>query len=136
MSDDHEAIRHLIYTYAFHLDKREYPKVASLLADATVSLSWPAENVEERGIRGIEAIERFYSNAFEGRRPSRHVITNLIIDLDESGEAASVYSYLTSVGHPPQPPSVLLSGHYEDRFTKVDGEWRFSRKDIVVELPA
>jgi hypothetical protein len=30
---------------------------------------------------------------------------------------------------------VMLSGHYEDLFAKIDGRWRFTRKYCVMDLP-
>jgi hypothetical protein len=135
VSTDHEEIRLLMYNYSFHVDKREFDELGALLADATFSLSWPAEGIETGEIRGEEDIKRFYSEHLAGRRPSRHVITNVAIDVDPPGETASVYAYLTSVGYPPEPPSVLLSGHYEDRFRKVSGKWRFVQKACFMDLP-
>ena len=132
---DEETIRQLLYKYSFYVDERDYEKLGELLADATFSLIWKTEGIEDVGIRGADAIRAYYADHQRDRRPSRHVITNAVIEVDEGGRSASVYAYLTSVGHPPEPPSVLLSGHYEDRFEKIDGEWRFTRKTCVMDLP-
>jgi 3-phenylpropionate/cinnamic acid dioxygenase small subunit len=135
MDTDYEQIRRLIYIYSFYVDKREFDELGALLADATFWLSWPAEGIETGEIRGEEEIKQFYSQHLAGRRPSRHVITNVVIDIDASGDTASAYAYLTSVGHPPEPPAVLLSGHYEDRFARVNGRWRFVQKACIMDLP-
>jgi len=133
--EDHEAIRNLIAAYSFVLDRRRFEELGALLADAVFSLSWPAEGIETGEIRGREAIERYYAEHLEERRPSRHVITNVSIEIEEGGESAHVEAYLTSVGYSPGEV-VLLSGRYEDRFERVEGEWRFARKHCVMELPA
>ena len=132
---DHEQIQYLLARYSFFVDYREFEKLGELLADAVFRLTWESQGVETGEIRGREAIEAFYAEHLAGRRPSRHVITNVAIDVDEAGENAEVFAYLTSVGHPPSPPSVLLSGHYENRFAKVDGRWRFTQLYVVMELP-
>jgi hypothetical protein len=136
MGSDHEQIMRLINVYSYHVDKREFDELGALLAHATFWLSWPAEGIETGEIRGEEAIKRYYAEHLAARRPSRHVITNVVIDVAGDGESASAYAYLTSVGHPPEGPAVLLSGHYEDRFEKVDGAWRFTQKACIMELPA
>ncbi|MCW3029586.1 MAG: hypothetical protein JWN81_2797 [Solirubrobacterales bacterium] len=133
--NDYEAIRQLLYRYSFYVDARDYGKLGDLLAQATFSLIWKTEGIEHTGIRGADEIRAYYSNHQKDRRPSRHIITNVVIDIDDDGQSASVYAYLTSVGHPPEPPSVLLSGHYEDRFEKIDGEWRFTEKTCIMDLP-
>jgi 3-phenylpropionate/cinnamic acid dioxygenase small subunit len=133
--NDYEAIRQLLYRYSFYVDQRDYEKLGELLADATFSLIWQTEGIEHTGIRGRDEIIAYYANHQRDRRPSRHVITNAVIEIDQDGQTATAYAYLTSVGHPPQPPSVLLSGHYEDRFQKTDGEWRFTQKTCIMELP-
>jgi 3-phenylpropionate/cinnamic acid dioxygenase small subunit len=133
--DDHEAIRQLLYRYSFYVDQRDYEKLGALLSDATFSLVWETEGIEHTGIRGADEIRAYYANHQKDRRPSRHVITNAVIDIADDGESAFVYAYLTSVGHPPEPPSVLLSGHYEDRFEKIDGAWRFIEKTCIMDLP-
>jgi 3-phenylpropionate/cinnamic acid dioxygenase small subunit len=130
--NDYEAIRQLMYRYSFYVDQRDYDK---LLAHATFSLIWQTEGIEHTGIRGAEEIRAYYANHQKDRRPSRHVVTNVLIEIAEDGQTASVYAYVTSVGHPPEPPSVLLSGHYEDRFEKIDGEWRFTQKTCIMDLP-
>lgn len=135
MSEDHERIYYLTAKYSHFVDYREFEKLGELLADASFRLTWGAEGIETGEIIGRREIEGFYADHLASRRPSRHVITNIAIDLDGDGQGAEVHSYLTSVGHPPEPPSVLLSGHYEDRFEKIDGDWRYVRKYCVMELP-
>lgn len=134
--EDIEAIRRLISVYSYAVDRRDYAEVGEILADAAFSLSWESEGIETGEIRGREAIAAWYEEHLEGRRPSRHVITNTVIDVDDEGRTASAYAYLTSVGHPPEGgPAVILSGHYEHRFERRDGEWRFTQMRCVMELP-
>lgn len=133
--EDIETIRQLIYRYSFYVDRREFDLLGDLLADATFRLTWEKEGVETGEINGKAEIEAWYGNHLKDRRPSRHVITNIVIDVAEDGETATAEGYVTSTGYDPEPPPVLLSGHYEDRFAKIDGEWRFTLKYCVMELP-
>ena len=138
-AEDIEAIRLLQATYTFLVDGRRYEELGELLADAVFRLTWEAEGIETGEIRGAEAIVAYYQQHQRDRRPSRHLITNEAIEVAADGQSAASYSYLTSVGYPPgppEPPSVLLSGHYEDLFEKIDGRWRFTRKYCVMDLPS
>lgn len=133
--EDIEAIRRLIYRYSFYVDRREFELLGDLLAEAVFRLTWESEGVETGEIVGKAEIEAWYANHLKNRRPSRHVITNVVIDVAEDGDSATAEAYITSVGYDPEPPPVLLSGHYEDRFEKRDGEWLFTQKYCVMELP-
>jgi hypothetical protein len=137
-AEDVEAIRYLQAIYSLYVDDRRYDELGELLSDAVFRLTWEAEGIETGEIRGAEAIIDYYREHQRDRRPSRHVITNEAIDVAEDGQSAVAYSYLTSVGYPPdrEPPTVLLSGHYEDRFQKIDGRWRFTQKYCVMDLPS
>jgi hypothetical protein len=134
-AEDVEAIRYLQATYSFLVDGRRYEELGELLADAVFRLTWEAEGIESGEIRGAAEIAAYYDRHLQGRRPSRHMITNEAIDVAADGESADVYAYLTSVGYSPDGQTVTLSGHYEDLFAKIDGRWRFTRKYCVMDLP-
>jgi hypothetical protein len=133
--EDVEAIRHLQATYSFMVDGRRFDELGELLSDAAFRLTWDAVGIETGEIRGAAEIAAYYEQHLQGRRPSRHVITNEAIDVATDGWHATAYAYVTSVGYSPGPVTVLLSGHYEDRFAKIEGSWRFTRKYCVMDLP-
>jgi hypothetical protein len=78
----------------------------------------------ERGTRRYED---------DGTPHTRHVTTNLVVDVD--GDAAASRSYFTVFqavpGLPLQP---IIAGRYHDRFVRVDGTWRFSARRMIVDL--
>ncbi|MCW3018758.1 MAG: hypothetical protein JWN10_1066 [Solirubrobacterales bacterium] len=135
MSDDYEAIRRLSYAYTFCLDEGDFAGVGALLADAT--LTPVAAGMLGEGIRGREAIERFYAEqvvVYGGKPRTRHLITNHAIELDEARETASARCYFTVLQAPPRLPyAIVVGGRYQDRFAKADGDWRFSAKEIHVD---
>lgn len=67
-----------------------------------------------RGIGGM------YASA-----PMRHVVTNVVIDVDGDDATSESYLQILSVG--PQP-SVMTTGVYHDRLRRVDGCWRFTER--------
>ena len=64
-----------------------------------------------------------------GQTGTRHVLTNLIIDVAEDGATAAARSYFTVLQcRRDFPLQIVAAGRYHDRFRKVDGEWRFAEK--------
>ena len=65
-----------------------------------------------------------------GTPRTRHLITNPILDIDESAgtaHARSCYTVMQAVeGFPLQ---VIASGRYFDRFARIDGAWQFVERD-------
>jgi len=133
---DQDDIRDLCFTYTYHLDDGEFDAVGELLADAVLRPTMAGVVGED--IRGAEAITSFYRDQVvtysRGRPMTRHLITNQIIRLDETGTKARSTAYFTVLQRVPgQEYHVVVGGRYNDEFVKVDGAWRFSVKNIVAE---
>jgi hypothetical protein len=64
------------------------------------------------------------------------VLSNVQIDVDESGRLATAQSYITVFqALPPDfPLQAIFIGHYHDKFEKVDGAWRFKSREISPDL--
>jgi uncharacterized protein (TIGR02246 family) len=131
-SDDIEAIRALVHEYAERLDEGDLDGVASLFADAT----WGSPG---RGtpLRGVEQVRRAYEDVilYGGKPGTKHVISNVTIELGADAATATARSYFTVLqarpGFPLQP---IISGRYHDRFERVDGHWRFADRQILPDL--
>ena len=70
-----------------------------------------------------------------GTLRTRHIASNVIVAVADDAETATARSYFvvcqqTSV-LPLQP---IVSGRYHDTFHKVDGEWWFDVRMILVDL--
>jgi hypothetical protein len=78
----------------------------------------------------VEAQFRSLARIYDDGTPrTRHVITNLTMEVD--GDVASARSYLTVFQEVPVGSGALqpiLVGGYEDEFRRVDGVWRFARR--------
>ena len=87
MDDDRAAIACLVYAYAERLDAGDLDGVAALFADATV------RGERSRTTRqGVAEIAAFYHATviLRGGSPcTRHVVTNLRIDVDAGGMTAA-----------------------------------------------
>jgi hypothetical protein len=82
---------------------------------------------------GPEAVKAFHqANGifYDGVPNTRHVISNLHIEIAEDGLTASGRSYVTIfqavTDFPLQP---VFIGQYQDKFKKVDGKWRFAERE-------
>jgi SnoaL-like domain len=65
----------------------------------------------------------------------KHVTTNLIVETDPDGLAASARLYYFALqGLPDLPLQPILAGRWHDRFEKVDGHWRFVERLIYTDL--
>ncbi|MGX7676910.1 nuclear transport factor 2 family protein [Plantactinospora sp. DSM 117369] len=94
----HRAIENLIFTYAELVDTGDFAGLADLLADASFTLG-SGETMD-----GRDAVERLAHDTLrlydDGTPRTRHVTTNVIVDVDEAAGTAESRSYFTG-GPPP-----------------------------------
>jgi 3-phenylpropionate/cinnamic acid dioxygenase small subunit len=133
MDDDRDAIAALVHAYAEKLDAGDLDGVAALFASAEV-------RGERSGTvhRGRAAIAEFYRRTvilYDGAPCTRHVITNLVVDLDAGGAgAASRCAFTVLQARPELPLQAILAGRYHDRFARGAGSWTFRERRILTDL--
>ena len=133
--DDRAAIANLVYSYAERIDAGDFEGVADLLRHSAVS----AEG-SDVVYRGYDAILGMYTTATrryeDGTPRTKHVTTNLAIELDEGDGTATARSYFTVLqavpGHLALQP--VIAGRYRDGFERVDTGWRFASRHMIVDL--
>jgi 3-phenylpropionate/cinnamic acid dioxygenase small subunit len=130
---DLTEITALVHSYARLLDSGDLDGVAALFEHAT----WRSA-ANDTVLRGAAEARTVYDRVhLYGSSPrTKHLITNLTIDVEPGAERASAqcsYTVLQGIvpGEPVQP---ILSGQYHDRFEKVEGTWRFVDRLFVVDL--
>ena len=123
------ACERLLYEYARCIDRGDAADVAELFTDDAV---WLADDID---MRGREAIRKAFSGRQSvTRRQSRHVITNVLVDLTSNDEAQGVaylvnYRHDSATGtaeHPAPADHPKLVGEYHLEFRHVDGAWRIA----------
>jgi 3-phenylpropionate/cinnamic acid dioxygenase small subunit len=133
MADHRDAIAALIYAYAESLDAGDLDAVARLFAQATLRSDGYPE--VRRGSAQVLDLYQQMVQLYDGKPCTKHVTSNLVIDVDESGAAANARSYYTVFqARPELPLQAIIGGRYHDRFTRNDGEWRFADRLIFVDL--
>jgi 3-phenylpropionate/cinnamic acid dioxygenase small subunit len=127
------SIENLIATYAFLVDDGEFAALGELLAEADFTLNGgPA-------VSGREAIERLARETLQtyddGTPRTRHVTTNIIIEVDEREGTATARSYFTVFQSLPGfPLQAIASGRYRDRFQNRGGRWRFTQRSVTTSF--
>jgi hypothetical protein len=131
MSDVAE-ITMLVHSYARLLDRGDTDAVVALFEHST----WRSE-ASATVLRGSNEVRPIYQRLRDPDRPrTKHLITNLTVDVEPGATAASSHCYWTVLQSvvPSQSIEVALSGQYVDAFSKVGGTWRFADRLITVDL--
>jgi hypothetical protein len=136
VSDDTTQVANLIARYAELIDRGDFDGVAELLGDAGVGAG---DNDGSTLLTGRKALAGLFTSTTrlypDGTPGTKHMTTNLLLELDEeagSGTARSYWMVLQAVpGLPLQP---ILAGRYHDRFERRDGVWRFTERRYLVDL--
>jgi hypothetical protein len=134
MTDSATALSNLIARYAESIDGGDFGAVADLLGDAAVGAGDSTSLLTGRDalLALFTSTTRLYPDGTPG---TKHVTTNLILEIDEEAGRATARSYWTVLqavpGLPLQP---ILAGRYHDRFERADEDWRFSERRYLVDL--
>ena len=127
-----DAIGALVHGYAELLDDGDLEGVARLFRQATYKA---AGGDTRRGEAEVLAALRRRVRLHDGLPRTKHVITNLVVEVDDGGGTASARSYFTVLqatkGFRLQP---ILAGRYHDRFASEGGVWHFVARIIHLDL--
>src|SRR4051794_30903829 len=136
MKSAYNAVAELIYTYAERLDGGDFEALADLFANA--ELTTEGMDIVSRGREEVLATYTNWTRRYpdDGTPKTKHVMTNLIVDVDEGNGTAASRSYFTVLQAVPGVLSLqpIVAGRYRDRFECVDGVWRFTSMHIIIDL--
>jgi uncharacterized protein (TIGR02246 family) len=130
-----DEIAALVYAYAERIDGGDFAGVAELFAEASVT----AEGTDRRW-QGRDEVLRLYEAGTrrhaDGTPRTKHVTTNLVVEVDEASGTATARSYYTVLQAVPGELALqpIVAGRYRDRFEREDGRWRFAGRHMVVDL--
>jgi hypothetical protein len=115
------------------IDRGDFEGVGRLFARAVYR---SASGGEYRGADEVHAVlERRVIRHEDGTPRTKHVTTNLVIEIDESAGSARARSYfvvLQALAGSPLAP--VVAGRYEDTFVREGGTWRFADRLIHLDL--
>jgi SnoaL-like domain len=128
-----DQIRNLIHRYSEAVDQGRFEVLNELFADATVRMAM-GTGAPGPGLDGRSVGAMFGAGIIlyaDGTPRTRHLVTNMIIEVDEEAARAMARSYNTTLQQVPgRGIEIIATARYEDSFRLVDGTWRFSERII------
>jgi hypothetical protein len=128
-------IERMIFQVGYAIEAGDFQRVGEIMGDATLG----ADLIGRRVYRGAEQIRDQYARTnivYPDRgRASKEIYHNILVDIDlDHDRATSVTSYTVAHQPPDQPFEILVAGKYEDQWERVDGEWRWRDRYVVVQF--
>lgn len=130
--EDRENIRALILAYGQAHDHRDYRMYANLFAS---NGEWIGGLGSAKGPEAIFALldKAIGHNPLPEGSGTFHVMTNEQIEIDgDSASAVTKWLYITAAED--NSPKLTYLGHYDDRFIRENGEWKFLRRESVSDI--
>jgi ketosteroid isomerase-like protein len=130
-----EAVTKLIYTYAERIDAGDFAGVAEIFGNATLTFEGFGD-----AVCGREAIEQLYTRTTrryeDGTPKTKHVMTNVIVDVADDAATASSRSYFTVLQAVPGDLALqpVIAGRYRHTYERVGGRWRVATMHIIIDL--
>jgi 3-phenylpropionate/cinnamic acid dioxygenase small subunit len=127
-------ITNLLYRYAESIDAGDLAGAAALFEHARIRIGGPdpeQDTIDAARLLGIwKSLIVLHP---DGTPRTKHVTTNPIIEIDEDAGTASCRSYYTVLQQTDgMPLQTIVTGRYHDRFERVEGQWRFSYRDLTL----
>jgi 3-phenylpropionate/cinnamic acid dioxygenase small subunit len=125
----------LLFRYADAVDAGDFANAAELFAHATFRAA-VGDGVHTRA--GAEEVRDQFERlviTYDGTPATKHLTTNVVIEVDDEGGTATCRSYFTVLqARPDFPLQPIVAGRYHDRFERVDGTWRFVDRLVLTDL--
>lgn len=129
MSESKDAILALMNEYCFAVDRGDLDGFANLFSRG----SFEIEGDPGGPMVGSDAVRAMLDNVtlYDGVPHSKHVMSNVQIEVDDSGDTASAQCYLTVFQAVPDfPLQPIFMGHYRDKFARDENGWYFTHRLI------
>jgi 3-phenylpropionate/cinnamic acid dioxygenase small subunit len=128
MADAKDQITALVYRYCELFDTGQFDEFAAQFEHGQWHRAGPGAAAARRWIDD-------HVHVYDGLPRTRHVTTNLTVQVDEEAGTASARSYITVLqARPDFPLQPIFAGRYLDTFTRVDGCWRWARREVIGDL--
>jgi ketosteroid isomerase-like protein len=120
-----DEIQRVIYEYAFHLDMNHPDELAALFVDDCEVIYGP-----NFGADGIEAYKETLEGIGEFFEATSHHVSNVVVDFVSEDEATVRSVLYAWHRYTRDRPDGHVWGQYHDVMVRVDGQWRFKRREL------
>ncbi len=128
---DREEIRLLLLEYGRAFDERRLEDYAALFAENGEWVGGPT--VAKGPAEVLAMVTRVVADLPTGPgKRNFHVMTNMMIDVE--GDSATAWSRYTFYMPGAGGPEPVVSGVYDDRLIRVDGHWKFLRRQLTADV--
>ncbi|MFE1023740.1 nuclear transport factor 2 family protein [Streptomyces sp. NPDC058818] len=126
-------IENLIARYSHLVDEGDFARFGALFENADFVSG-------EVSLRGGKAIEELIGSMLvvhdDGTLRTRHITTNILIEVNEDDDSAEARSYYNILQAVPGllPLQMVAGGRYRDRFERREGTWSFARREVTIDF--
>ncbi len=128
MSDSVQVLTAMVHRYCELFDTGDFDAFASQFQ----------HGVWYKAAPGAESVLAFLDEhvlLYGGLPCTKHVTTNLVVDVDDDDQTATASSYVTVFQALPDfPLQPIFTGRYKDRFERVGGVWRWRERQVIGDL--
>jgi len=128
-----EGIERLLFAYCDGIDRGDLVAASELFGSD--GLYGQVDGPAVRGASQVLAAMQHSVRLYDGVPRTRHIVTNIVIDVNDDQITAQCRSYV-QVLH--QPPGGVLgpiaAGTYIDRVQLTNGSWKFSERRMLIDL--
>jgi hypothetical protein len=125
MSSSEVQIANLLGRYAEYIDSGDFVGASELFRHAKAKVQGRELDYKDMLNMWETVIIRYE----DGTPKTKHVITNLVIEVDEAKNTGAARSYYTVFQQIEGKVQAIVAGRYLDWFERVDGVWRWSYRD-------
>jgi SnoaL-like domain len=126
--EDREELRELYAHYAHAIDNGKFDEWINCFTEDGIFES--PRFGKHQGREGLRRFTAIYKENLGGAKPF-HQMTNLTFDLD--GDQGKGCCYLTYYHCKNGKASLSAAGHYTDKLRKVNGEWKFQSRVVMID---
>ena len=131
--DSREAIQRLLYAYSDTIDRGDFEATALLFGDD--GLYGMVGSAAAQGAQQVLATFQRSVRLYDGVPRTRHIVTNVVIDVEPGATSGTARSYVNVLHQPNDSPLIpIAAGTYHDRVHLVDGQWLFAERRMHIEL--
>jgi SnoaL-like domain len=129
-----EDILRLMNEYCYRIDLGDLEGFAALFGNGSLAVTGDPNGP----YIGRQGVMKLAENVilYESKPQTKHVMTNVQIDVADSGTEAAAQCYvIVFQALPPEfPMQAIFGGHYHDRFVKREQVWSFASREISPDL--